>query len=161
MNLLTKFSKGFAMLNAYIAYAALIIMMLFVGVAALSRGLNFPIVGDVEIVQITMVILVVGSMAYTELRNGHIDVGILVDNFPTKIQKALDIFSLILTVIFCAFVVWAFITRFETSQVSVLFGIPFYPIKILLILGFTSWAIVSIQKLAVLITAKEYKRFEE
>ncbi|MEK3937097.1 TRAP transporter small permease [Sporosarcina sp. FSL W7-1349] len=161
MTIINRFIKGLAFINAYIAYGALLFMMAFVGLAAISRAFNHPIIGDMELVQIAMVALVVGSMAYTEFRNGHVEVGILVDNFPPFIQKILNIFSLVLTVIFCAVVSYAFIVKFDPMHSSVLLGIKFYPLKILLIVGFIAWALVALQKTIVLLTSKEYKKFDE
>lgn len=156
-----KFAKGFSLVISYFAYASLVVMMLFVGVAAVARALNMPIIGDVEIVQLCMVILVAGSLSYTEYRNGHVEVGILADHFPKGLQKFLDIFSLTLTVVFCLIAAYAFITKFDTHHSSVLLGYKLYPLKALLIVGFISWAIMALQKITVLLRMKEYKRFEE
>ncbi|MFJ8063229.1 TRAP transporter small permease [Psychrobacillus sp. NPDC096426] len=161
MTIINRFVKGFAFINAYIAYAALIFMMIFVGIAAIARTFHYPIIGDVEFVQIAMVVLVVGSMGYTELKNGHVEVGIIVDHFPPLIQKILNIFSLVLTMIFCAVISYTFLLKFDPKQSSVLLGIKFYPIKILLIIGFVAWAFVAIQKIITLLRSKEYQRFEE
>ena len=108
-----------------------------------------------------MVVLIVGSSAFTELKNGHVEVGIIVDHFPLVIQKILDILSLLLTIFFCSIVAYAFFSRMNFNITSSLLGIPYYPLKILLILGVFSWIIVAIQKIIIILTAKEYKKFEE
>lgn len=161
MAFLDKFAKWFSFVIAYIAYAALVVMMVFVGIAAVARAMNQPIIGDVEIVQLCMVILVAGSMAYTEYRNGHVEVGIIADHFPAGIQKILDILSLTLTIIFCLVVAYAFYTNFDTEHSSILLGYKYFPLKALLIVGFLAWAIMAFQKITVLLRLKEYKKFEE
>lgn len=161
MAFLDKFAKWFSFIIAYIAYAALVVMMVFVGIAAVARGMNNPIIGDVEIVQLCMVILVAGSMAYTEFRNGHVEVGIIADHFPAGIQKFLDILSLTLTIIFCLIVAYAFYTNFDTEHSSILLGYKYFPLKALLIIGFLAWAIMAFQKITLLLRMKEYKKFEE
>jgi len=161
MAFLDKFAKMFSMVISYVAYVALVVMMLFVGVAAAARAFNQPIIGDVEIVQLCMVVLVAGSMAYTELKNGHVEVGILVDHFPTKLQKILDIFSLCLTVIFALTCAYAFYAKFDTHHSSILLGYKYFPLKALLIVGFIAWAIMAFQKITVLLRMKEYKKLEE
>lgn len=161
MQTIEKASKYLSTGIAYIAYAALTVMMVFVGVAALARAMHHPIIGDVEIVQLCMVVLVATSFAYTEHKNGHVEVGILVDNFPGKIQRILDIFSQVLVVVFCAICAYAFVINFETEQSSILLGYKYFPLKILLIVGLIAWALVAIQKIIVLIRMKEYKKFEE
>lgn len=160
MALFDKIAKGFTIGISYIAYAVLVLMMIFTGAAAVARAFHHPIIGDVEIVQIGMAILVACSMAYTEYRNGHVEVGILVDRFPSKLQKILDIFSLCLTVIFCVIVAYAFYAKFDMQHTSVLLGYKFYPFKALLIIGFIAWALMAIQKIIVLLRMKEYKKFE-
>ena len=161
MAVFEKIAKGLSIGIAYIGYAALGLMMVFVGVAAVARAFNNPIIGDIEIVQVGMVVLVATSMAYTEYRNGHVEEGIIVDHFPSKVQKFLDIFSLCLTVIFCIIVAYAFYTKFDMHHSSILLGYKFYPFKMLLMVGFIAWALIAIQKIIVLLTMKEYKRFEE
>lgn len=161
MGVLDKFAKGFALAISYTAYVALVVMMVFVGIAAVARAMNQPIIGDIEIVQLCMVVLVAGSMAYTEHRNGHVEVGIIADHFPKKIQKMLDLLSLTLTAVFCLIAAYAFYAKFDTHHSSILLGYKYYPLKILLIVGFISWAIMAIQKITVLLRQKEYQRFEE
>ncbi len=161
MALFDRIAKGFALVIAYIAYAALVLMTIFVGIAAVARAFHHPIIGDVEIVQLGMAILVAGSMAYTEYRNGHVEVGILVDHFPSKLQKILDIFSLCLTVVFCVVVTYAFYTKFDMEHSSILLGYKYYPLKALLIVGFIAWALMAIQKIIVLLRMKGYEKFEE
>lgn len=161
MAFLDKFAKIFSLIISYIAYGALVSMMIFVAVAAGARAFNYPIIGDVEIVQLCMVLLVAGSMAYTEYRNGHVEVGILVDHFPAKIQKILDYFSLILTMIFSLVIAYAFYKKFDMNHSSILLGYKYFPLKIFLIVGFIAWAIMAFQKITILFRMKEYKKFEE
>lgn len=161
MAFLDKFAKGFSMVVAYIAYISLTLMMVFVGVAATARAFNKPIIGDIEIVQLGMVILIAGSLAYTEYKNGHVEVGIIVDHFPSKIQKALNIFSLVLTAVFGLVVAYAFYSKFDTQHSSILLGYKFYPLKILLIVGFVAWSLQAIQKITVLLRMKGYEKWEE
>lgn len=161
MAFLDKFAKMFSLAISYVAYGALVIMMVFVGVAALARALNFPIIGDVEIVQLCMVVLVAGSMAYTEYRNGHVEVGIIVDHFPAKIQKILDYISLTLTMVFSLVVAYAFYTKFDMHHSSILLGYKYFPLKAILIIGFIAWAVMAFQKITVLFRMKDYQKFED
>lgn len=161
MILFDKMAKWISLGISYFAYASLVLMMFFVGIAATARSLNRPIIGDIEIVQLGMVILVVGSLAYTEYRNAHIAIGILADHFPTTIQKILNIFSLCLTVAFCVIVAYAFYTKLDTQHSSILLGYKIYPLKTLLIVSFLAWALMAIQKITVLLRMKGYQKWEE
>jgi len=142
-NLVTKFTQ----LNKWIASVSVIIMMFLVAIAATARGFGYPIVGDIEIVQITMVSLVVGSLAYTESEKGHIAIGIIVDHFPKKLQYILDLVSGILKAVFAFLVAYVFFIKMNFDQVSILLRVPFYIFKILLIMGFIGWGLESIRQI--------------
>jgi TRAP-type C4-dicarboxylate transport system permease small subunit len=147
MTILDKIIGMIVNVNKWISFGILILMMIFVGIAALSRGLGYPIIGDVEFVQFGMVLLIVGSLAFTEDTNSHIAIGIVVDKFPKWIQTVLDIIAQTLTIGFCFVVAYVFFIKLNFVHASTLLRIPFYPFKILLIIGFVAWALVAIKKL--------------
>lgn len=95
-------------INKWLAFLSLIVMMIIVAFSAISRGLGSPIVGDVELVQLTMVTLIVGALSYTEYHRAHISVGILADHFPIKVQYVIDLISSILITIFAFLVAYVF-----------------------------------------------------
>ena len=43
-----------------------------------------PIIGDIELVQFTMVLLIMGALAITEQSNSHISIGLIVDKIPPQ-----------------------------------------------------------------------------
>ena len=49
MTSLQKIVRIITYINAYISYGVLVLMMLFVGVAAVLRSFGHPIMGDVEL----------------------------------------------------------------------------------------------------------------
>jgi TRAP-type C4-dicarboxylate transport system permease small subunit len=147
MAVINKIVRLIVDVNKWISYGVLVLMMIFVGVAAFSRGIGFPIIGDVEFVQFGMVLVIVGSLAFTEHTNSHIAIGIIVDKFPEIVQTVLDIVAQILTIVFSFVVAYVFFIKLNFMQSSTLIRIPFYPFKILLIIGFIAWGIVAIKKL--------------
>jgi len=147
MAILDKVVGVIVKVNKWISFSVLVLMMIFVGIAALSRGIGYPIIGDVEFVQFGMVLLIVGSLAYTEDTNSHIAIGIIVDKLPEFIQTILDIIAQILTIVFCFVVAYVFFLKLNFVHASTLLRIPFYPFKILLIIGFVAWGLVAIKKL--------------
>ncbi len=114
---------------------------------AISRTLGYPIIGDIELVQLCMVLLIVGSMAYTELTNSHISIGIIVDKFKPRTQKIFDVIGQFLTTVFCILICWVFISKMNFNSYSDLLNIPISPFKIFLIIGFFSWGLQSLLKL--------------
>jgi TRAP-type C4-dicarboxylate transport system permease small subunit len=147
MAVINKIVQIIVDVNKWISYGILVLMMIFVGVAALARGLGYPIIGDVEFVQFGMVLVIVGSLAFTEDTNSHIAIGIIVDKFPQTLQTLLDIVAQFLTVIFSFVIAYVFLIKLNFMQASTLLRVPFYPFKILLIIGFIAWGIVAIKKL--------------
>lgn len=147
MEVFSKFNHVITSINKWMAYVALVSMMIMTGIAAFSRGIGYPIIGDVEFIQIGMVLVIVGSLAFTEKTNSHIAIGIIVDHFPIKVQKILDVVAYTFTSIFSLTVAYAFLIRLDPNETSMLLEVSFYPLKILLIIGFTAWGLVAIEKL--------------
>ena len=136
----------------YIALTAMAFMMFFITFAVISRLLSFPIIGDVEIVQIGMVILIMCGLAYTQQAGGHISIGLIVDKFPIKVQKVFDIISNFLTTavtLLIAFIYFEVAMNHKNHmQLSTsLLDIPYYPIDFIIILGFTMWGLEAFLRL--------------
>ncbi|MEW9673540.1 TRAP transporter small permease [Ammoniphilus sp. 3BR4] len=142
-NFITKFTQ----LNKWLAFSSLIIMMVFVFICATARGLGFPIVGDIELVQLAMVSLIVGALAYTDSEKGHISIGIIVDHFPLKLQYLIDFVAAILKTGFAFLVAYVFLTKMDFNQTSILLKVPFFFFEILLIIGFVGWGLESIRQI--------------
>ncbi len=70
---------------------------LALGLAALAVIVNvfgryvfkIPLKGTVEIVQLLLVIIAYFSIAYTEVRKGHVTMNEVVDHFPRRIRRTL------------------------------------------------------------------------
>jgi TRAP-type C4-dicarboxylate transport system permease small subunit len=147
MDYILKFIQFITNINKWIAYFTLVVMMLAVTFFSISRSSGQPVIGDIELVQFTMVILIMGSLAITEQSNSHISIGLIVDKFSPRIQAAINCISQLLTLLFCFLVCWVFISKMNFIQTSDLLKIPFYPVKILLIIGFIGWGLEAILRL--------------
>lgn len=147
MDYIFKFIQFITNINKWIAYFTLVVMMVAVTFFSISRSSGQPVIGDIELVQFTMVILIMGSLAITEQSNSHISIGLIVDKFSPRIQSAINCISQLLTLLFCFLVCWVFISKMNFIQTSDLLKIPFYPVKILLIIGFIGWGLEAILRL--------------
>lgn len=137
----------------WLALATMAFMMFFITVAVVSRTFFSPIVGDVEIVRLGMVVLIMFGLAYTQKVDGHISIGLLVDRFPIKWQKALDIFAALLTLIVTITIGFIFIGVSEMHRVEMplttdLLGIAFYPFDFIIVVGFILWGLEALLRLA-------------
>ncbi|RNF39803.1 TRAP transporter small permease subunit [Planococcus salinus] len=147
MKIFTKFVDLIITANKIIAFVSIVVMMLAVTLFSITRAAGFPMVGNIEIVQLLMVVLIVGALAFTEKEGSHIKIGIIVDNFSPFIQKVLDLIAYAFLFIFCAVIVWSTFLNLDFNQASDLLRIPYYPFKILIIIGFSTWGLEGIRKL--------------
>jgi len=119
-------------------------MMFVIAVVVILRAMSIPVVGDYELTEFAMVIVIACSLAYTESINEHISIGIIVDRFPDKAQKFFNILGSVLTIVFSIIVSYVFITKLDYDRVTDLLNIPLYPFKILIAFGFLLWGLEAI-----------------
>ena len=151
IELLTNITKN-------IALFLMALMMLFISFAVISRALFTPVVGDVELVQLGMVVLIMCGLAYTEQVDGHIAIGLIVDRFSEKVQKVFTAIANLLTAIVTLVIGFVY---FEVAMnhknhmqlSSSLLDIPYYPIDFIIVLGFTLWGLQALFKMVTPIVA--------
>lgn len=136
----------------YIAISALTFLMLFISFGVFSRLLFTPIIGDVELVQLGMVVIIMFGLIYSESIDGHISIGLIVDRFSEKYQNILSIIALLLTGIVSLVVAFVFfnltIEHFTTTKLTTnLIRIPYYPFDFIICLGFLGWGLMALTKI--------------
>src|SRR5699024_8864146 len=99
MQLLSKVILTLSTIFRYIALATMAFMMLFITIAVLSRLFIAPIIGDIEIVQLGMVVLIMCGLAYTQQVGGHISIDLIADRLPARFQHFLEVIGSFLTFI--------------------------------------------------------------
>jgi TRAP-type C4-dicarboxylate transport system permease small subunit len=166
MKAVSKVNGLLAKVCSWISAAVIALLMIFITFSIISRFLGYPILGDVELVQLSLVILIMASLAYTEAENKHIAIGLFVDHLPKSIQRLIDIFSATLTLIVGLVVAVAFyqLAVHEMSQSylvsSSLLKIPLYPLKLFVSLGFLLWglqALFKIMDLSIKLVKNDYQ----
>lgn len=133
-------------ITRYIGLATLMFMMFFIAVAVVGRAFHRPIVGDVELVQLGMVVLISSGIAYTEKVNGHISIGLLVDKLSKNVQFILNKITYLMGMIICLLFSYIYINVFidhltNKKLTTDLLTIPYYPFDLLISLGFFLWAL--------------------
>jgi TRAP-type C4-dicarboxylate transport system permease small subunit len=89
----------------YIGIVACFVMVFITVRHAIGRyAFNAPIIGNIEITCFSMVVLVFMVIAFTQMRHGHIEIGVIVDRFPLKVR---EIVAIIVDVLIIMFLVWA------------------------------------------------------
>lgn len=142
---LTRITKGLALCTIFV-------MMVFIFVAVSGRMFQHPVLGDVELVQLFMIVLIMFGLAYTQSEEAHISIGLLVDRFPGPIQWVMDLLAYLLTTIACGMISWIFVhAALKELKGHILrtdlLNIPFFPFKFIIAVGFALWGLQSLLKL--------------
>jgi len=125
-----------------ISLATLTFMTWFITLAVIGRTVGMPIIGDIELIEFSMILLVSFAFAYTESQDGHISIEILVDRLPLRMRLILKLAGKILTCIVSAIMAWAVMVQLaEVKLTSELLRIPFLPFKYIVLIGFILWSL--------------------
>ena len=136
----------------FIALSTMALMMIFITIGVVSRLLFTPIVGDIEIVQLGMIILIMGGLAYTQHIDGHISIELIVDKLPIKAQKVFDAIGCLFTLgvaLTISFIYLEVTINHKNHMIlsTNLLEIPYYPLDFIIFLGFLMWGLESLLKL--------------
>ncbi|PWA04687.1 TRAP transporter small permease, partial [Pueribacillus theae] len=110
--MLTNVIRFLTNVTRWIALAVMAFMMFFIAIAVISRLTVTPIIGDVEIVQLGMIVLIMCGLAYTQRVDGHISIGIIVDRFPQKGQLVMDAIGSLLNVVVTLIIAYIYVGVF-------------------------------------------------
>ena len=124
-----------------IAILVLVAMMFFTVVDVCLRAFfNYPIPGDVEIIELSMVCAGFLGLAWCAMRGMHIKVDLVVSLMPKGIQNLLDAFNYLLGFGICAIFTWrGFVegsANREMNQLSSILKVPLFPFYWLMALGY-------------------------
>ncbi len=90
--------------------------------------LGRSLVGAMEIVEFSMVILVFGGLGYMQDRRAHIRVDLLADKFPDKVRKSLELFEVLAAFVLICLMTWCLYmagsSKQDSGEVSSMLGIP-------------------------------------
>lgn len=151
MSVIEKVVHKLSSIGRWIAIVTMTIMMLFTTIAVISRNFGMPIVGDVEIMQLGMIVLIMFALAYTQKEEAHISIGLLVDRMPLKFQHFVDFVSYLITFVICLIIGWVSFNKGLGSmsgnvKSTDLLSVPHYPFRFIITLGFLLWALEAFLK---------------
>ncbi|HKK29528.1 MAG TPA: TRAP transporter small permease [Alphaproteobacteria bacterium] len=113
-----------------------------------------PVHGALEITESTMVVIVFGALAYSQIRRNHIRVEIFYTRGGPRTQAAMDVFANLMALLFFSLLLWQAINEamFSLQINESTFGlirIPLWPARIMLAAG---TALLLLQLLVDLVT---------
>ena len=91
------------LLLTYLSAAIILFLMAYVLLEVLMRyAFNSPLPGHLEGAELLLPMIVFFAVSYTQERNGHVGMSLVVDALPPAIQRVTNIFTLGLSVLTCA-----------------------------------------------------------
>lgn len=125
---------------AWIAGLSLVLMILLIVFNGIKRVFSAPFSGTTEVAGWLGAIAISFALGYTQLHHGHVDIDLLVQKFPKRLQKFVSIVVTLASLLFFMVVGWQLIqygfSLMEGNNVSQTLRISFYPLVCLTSLGF-------------------------
>lgn len=95
-----------------ISIIALLFLSLFVALDVFSRNIfNKPFAGSIDVIEITLVIIVYGSLAFCTFHNENIRIELIYSKLPKSIQILLDKFTNIMSTLITALIAYRLAVR--------------------------------------------------
>lgn len=135
----------------WIGMITIFVMMAVVTASVIFRGFSNPFTGQVEVVELLMLTLIMVGLSYTQSEDAHIEIGLIVDRFPIRVQAVFDIIASVLMVAVCIIIsifnFQGFLSYVEIGYTSSVLSIPLFPFKLIVAIGMLLWGIEGILKL--------------
>ena len=126
--------------GAWFAAGACAVMMFIVVINAISRFFWSSVPGTLEIVESLMGVVAVMMLAYTQAKNGHIGVELVLSRLPVRAQRVINCITLLLTLIFAIFLAkenWRMgFDAWQAKDFATTYPhVPLYPSKLMVSVG--------------------------
>jgi TRAP-type C4-dicarboxylate transport system permease small subunit len=124
-----------------VSSVAFSVMLLIVVVNVGGRFLfNSPVLGTIEIVEMTMVLGVFFALSYTAVHGGHVDVDVFVSHLPKRAQSILERITYLLGAVIIGFMTYrasvnAIYYLQHPNETSTVLMIPQSPTRIVMAVG--------------------------
>jgi len=115
---------------------------------------SYPILGDVELVQLGSAVVVACFLPYTQLNRANIIVDFFTARARPSLQRAMDAFGTLLYTIVMALIVWRVaaggLAVHESGETSMLMGLPLWWTYVLMLPGLALCVVIGAVQTAVL-----------
>jgi TRAP-type transport system small permease protein len=132
--------RKICVISNYFAGVVLAFLTIVLVADVCGRFIDHPVLGSYEIVQYGFGLVVCLSVAHASMASGHISIDLLFGAFPKGVQRALVMFSEILSIPMFALIVWRLTAdgaqAYKISERSTTLGIPVSIFQFALALGF-------------------------
>ena len=91
------------LLLTYLSAVIILFLMVYVLLEVLMRyAFNSPLPGHLEGAELLLPMIVFFAISYTQARNGHVGMSLVVEVLPVRFQQFINIFTLGLSILTCA-----------------------------------------------------------
>jgi TRAP-type C4-dicarboxylate transport system permease small subunit len=145
MGTFTKIIRRILDAGMAIGSAFLLAMMVLIVANIIYRMTGHVIKGSYELSELFIVVTASFALGYAALHKSHVDVNIVVDKLPQRLQAILSAVTSFLTMATWALTAWAgsiILTDRWSSEESEMLLIPFYPFRTVLLIGLILVALV-------------------
>lgn len=129
----------------------LLMMFLTVGDVVGRKFFDAPISGTFELTTFMLALVVFFSIAYTQVRKGHISIDVVVSRFSKRAQAVIDSITYFLSLGLFSLVTWQSAVHanrlFEGHNVSGVLSWPVYPFVIAVAIGSLLFSLVLVVNL--------------
>jgi TRAP-type C4-dicarboxylate transport system permease small subunit len=127
--------------------AGVLAVMMFLTVSDVTlRRFKLPIMGTDDITAFLMAILVSFGLAYCAVKKGHVQVELLVEHLPSRIQAIIDSITTFLGFGLCVLITWQsfanMVSVYHSGATSWTLNIIAFPFAGLVAFGFTWFTMV-------------------
>ncbi len=115
-------------------------MFLGAGDVVGTQFFGWPVPGAKEITESTMVLIVVGALAYAQLRKSHIRVELVYTHMPARVRAIMDVVADLAAIAFFSLLIWqctieAMLSWRIGEAADGLIRFPLYPARWILVAG--------------------------
>lgn len=122
----------------WVAGGALLLAMVTDTLAMLGRGLHWPLLGAIEVVQAAVLFGAAGALLIATLEHAHAHVHLLLDRLPAPWRAALErLHSAMAVLLFAGLLAgsaWLALDLWNGHEESELLRIPYRPLRVALVL---------------------------
>ena len=124
----------------------LAVMMLLTAADVTLRRFKYPIMGTDDITAFLMAILVSFGLAYCAIKKGHIQVDLIVEHLPSRVQAIIDTITTLLGFGLCTLITWQsfanMVSVYNSGATSWTLNIIAFPFAGLVAFGFVWFTLV-------------------
>lgn len=143
---LQRLTKAGALLGGFFLIVALMILISNI----LGRFMHFVFSGSYEVFELIMVVPVSFALVYAAWHNAHVNVTLIVSQFPPRLRAATEIIVSILHLAVWVLIAWA-VTHlaFENglNEVTDLLNLPYLPSRIVFSIGLCLFCLICLWEL--------------